>query len=457
MKRIAFILSTFPTLTETFVAGEIKLLISHSPGSRIYSLRRPFDKTLHVESLVLMKKTVYLPCPLSTVCLKSNARWFIKHPIRYLRVLLYLMAHTASNPIHLAKTVYLFPQVAHLAEVLLASDIDHLHAHWSGYPTTAALAVSRLTGLSYSFTSHACDMSMIKTLVKEKIRHARFVLTCTADALTFVRSFLPAEQVDKIRVNYHGSNLRKFRSEIRRSRNNSKSIIVSCADLHERKGFPHLLQALAILQGKNIDFCCHIVGEGPQRPLLEKMIQTLGLQDRVMLPGAVTQEKLIEDYYAVADIFVLPCIIQHLRVFKKNVDLGRVKILECKMSRGEGIQKDGIPNVLVEAMAMEIPVVSSDIAAIPELIQHNHNGLLAPQKDSETLARHIAVLIQDKKLRHRLGQAGYRSIHDFFDRTKNIQELLDIFSGAASPYLPLNLPEAETESKLAVKSLVHNP
>ncbi|MBW1695559.1 MAG: glycosyltransferase family 4 protein [Deltaproteobacteria bacterium] len=456
MKRIAFIMSTFPTLTETFVAGEIKLLISHFQGSRIYSMRRPFDKTLHLESLELMKKTVYLPPPLSIACLKSNARWLIKQPIRCLRVLLYLMIHTIYNPIHLAKTVYLLPQAAHLAELLQASNIDHLHAHWSGYPTTVALAVSKLTGLSYSFTSHACDMSMIKTLVAEKIKNALFVLTCTADALKFVRSFLPAEQINKIKVNYHGCNLQKFRSELRRPGGGSRSIIVSCADLHERKGFPCLLQALAILQRENVNFSCFIVGEGPQRPLLEKMIQTLGLQGRVMLPGAVTQEELIEKYYAVADIFVLPCMVQRLRFFRKNVDLGRLKILECKMSRGESIQKDGIPNVLVEAMAMKIPVVSSEIAAIPELIKHNQNGLLSPQKDSETLARHLILLIEDEKLRLRLGEAGCRTVHEFFDRSKNIRELLDIFSQASSLYGRLGLPKTETETKPAGKALVHS-
>ncbi|RJQ54021.1 MAG: colanic acid biosynthesis glycosyltransferase WcaL [Desulfobacteraceae bacterium] len=454
MRRIAFIMSTFPTLTETFVAGEIKLLISHFSGSRIYSLRPPFDKTLHTESVDLMEKTVYLPSSLSTVCLKSNARWFIRHPIRYIRVLLYLMYHTASNPLHLVKTFYLFPQAAHLAELLQNSDIDHIHAHWSGYPTTVALAVSRLTGLSFSFTSHACDMSMIKTLVAEKVKHALFVLTCTVDALKFVRSFLPAEHLDKIRVNYHGSNLQKFRPEFRRPHSGSRPIIVSCADLHERKGFPYLLQALAILKKRNLDFFCFIVGEGPQRPLLEKMVRTLKLQDQVALPGAVTQEELIEKYYGVADIFVLPCMIQRLRFFRKNVDLGRLKILECKMSRGEGVQKDGIPNVLVEAMAMEIPTLSSEIAAIPELIRHNQNGLLAPQKDPEALALHLTALIQDEKLRSRLGEAGHRTVHQFFDRSKNIRELLDIFSHSFL-YGPIDSKETEARNR-AVKTLLHN-
>lgn len=457
MKRIAFIMSTFPTLTETFVAGEIKLLLSHFSGSRIYSLRPPFDNILHDESIELMKKTVYLPPPMSSACLKSNARWLKKHPIRYLRVLLYLVFHTISNPIHMAKTVYLFPQAAYLAELLQASDIDHLHAHWSGYPTTVALAVSRLAGLSYSFTSHACDMSMIKTLVAEKIKHAGFALTCTADALKFVRAFLPEEQVNKITVNYHGSNLQKFRPEMRRPRSTSRAIILSCADLHERKGFPYLLQALTILRKKNLEFGCFIVGEGPQRPLLESMIRASGLEDRVFLPGAVTQEKLIEAYYAVADIFVLPCIVQHLRFFRKNIDLGRLKILECKMSRGEGIQKDGIPNVMVEAMAMKIPVVSSDIAAIPELIKHNHNGLLAPQRDSEMLAVHLTALIEDEKLRRKLGEAGYRTVHQLFDRSKNIRELLDIFSQPSRFHTALNLPESEKDGEPVRRRLVQNP
>ncbi len=433
MKRIAFIMSTFPTLTETFVAGEIKILMDEFPNSKIYSLRRPFDVKLHKESEELMKKTVYVDPIHSGACAASNFHWMVRRPRKYFGTLGFLIRHTLSNPVHFLKTMALYPQAVHIASMLKETPLNHLHAHWSGYPTTVALAVSRLTGLRFSFTSHACDTSMIKTMVKQKVQEADFVLTCTRDALRFLSTFLNASEMKKIIVNYHGSNLQKFRPELRRKHSEERPFLLAVADLHERKGFPFLLEALALLRKKEVPFACHIVGEGPQRTFLEKRIQELGLQEAVFLPGSMTQEKLIDDYYALADIFVLPCVVQHVRFFRKNVDLGRLKIIEIKMSGGEGIQKDGIPNVLVEAMGMKIPVVSTRVAGIPELIRDKENGLLVPPRDPEALSAALKSLIEDPSLQTTLGEKGYVRAHEAFDRSKNIQALVEIFREDGAP------------------------
>ncbi len=433
MKRIAFIMSTFPTLTETFVAGEIKILKTRFPQSKIYSLRPPFDKVLHTESMELMEQTTYLPSSLSAACMKSNLRCFLQNPLQYLRVFLYVLLHTISNPLHLLKTLYLFPQAIHLATLLKRDGIDHAHSHWAGYPTTVALIVSKLNEIPFSFTSHACDMSMMKTMMAEKVRAADFVVTCTADNIRYLSTFLPIDQVRKVRVNYHGSNLEKFNPALRCSEVTKTKIILSCADLHERKGFPYLLRSLALLKEKDETFQCIIVGEGPQRPLLEKMIGELGLEKHVMMPGAVTQEILI-GYYSICSIFVLPCVHQHLKFFRKNVDLDRYKILECKLSGGEAIQKDGIPNVLVEAMAMKVPVISTSIEAIPELIKNGENGLLVREKNPDELCAAIQRLLSDDGLRCKLGENGYKTVHERFDRSKNIEDLIEIFCRQGNTY-----------------------
>lgn len=427
MQRIAFIMSTFPTLTETFVAGEINILKDKFPLSRIYSLRPPFDSILHEESRRLMKQTTYVAPPLSPVCLKSNLRWLRQNPAKYLQVLLYVVFHTIANPLHMLKTLYLFPQAAHLATVLRNDQIDHAHSHWAGYPTTTALIVSMLNGITFSFTSHACDMSMIKTMMAEKVKKASFLVTCTADNIRYLSTFLPDDQLRKVNVNYHGSNLRKFHPGTRARSDQPTKLILSCADLHERKGFPYLLEALALLRDKGERFRCRIIGEGPLRPFLEGMISDLRLRDCVEMPGAVTQETLV-DYYAECSMFVLPCVHQHLRFFRKNLDLGRYKILECIISGGEAIQKDGIPNVLVEAMAMKKPVISTTIAAIPELISSGKNGLLVPERDPVRLCAAMESLLHDDELCRRLGENGHKTVHERFDRSKNIEDLVRIFS-----------------------------
>ncbi len=451
MKRIAFIMSTFPTLTETFVAGEIKLLKSRFPQSKIYSLRPPFDEILHAESRELMKQTTYLPSSLSAASLKSNLRSLLRSPLRYLRALMYVLSHTIANPLHMLKTLYLFPQAVHLASLLKNDGIDHAHSHWAGYPTTTALIVSQLNEIPFSFTSHACDMSMMKTMMAEKVRKAAFVVTCTADNIRYLSTFLPREQLRKVRVNYHGSNLEKFHPNLRCPKVTSAKLILSCADLHERKGFPYLLRALALLKDKGEEFYCFIIGEGPQRPLLEKMIAELGLGNCVEMPGAVTQEALI-GYYSLCTIFVLPCVHQHLQFFRKNVDLDRYKILECKLSGGEAIQKDGIPNVLVEAMAMKVPVISTKIAAIPELIKNGENGLLVHERNPDELCTAIQLLLGDSDLRFKLGENGYRTVYEKFDRGKNIEDLVEIFCQHGSSHgvpeeVPLRIMKEQAPSR----------
>jgi colanic acid/amylovoran biosynthesis glycosyltransferase len=426
MKHIAFVLLTFPTLTETFVAGEIKALKERFPESEIYSLRPPFDEIMHEESTALMKRTHYLPSAISWEVMSSNLKWFLKSPFRYLYTMGYLLMHTISNPLHMLKSFYLFPQAAHLAWLLKENGTDHIHSHWATYPTTVALIASALTGIPFSFTSHACDMSMIKTLMAEKVKRAKFVITCVAENVRYLSKFLTEEQLSKVKVNYHGSNLKKFRPDLRKNGSNGRPTVMSCADFHERKGLPYLIQAVALAKRKNYDFKCVIVGDGPQRPLIERMVDDLGLRDRVEMPGSMTQEKLI-NYYAASDLFVLPCMMQKLTFFKKNADVDRYKVIECKMGRGEGVQKDGIPNVLVEVMAMKIPVISTRVAGIPELIENGENGLLVQEKNSEELCDAMLTLLSNKELRLKLGENGYRKVRERFDRSKNIEELISIF------------------------------
>jgi colanic acid/amylovoran biosynthesis glycosyltransferase len=431
MRQIAFLLLTFPTLTETFVAGEIKALKERFPESKIYSLRPPFDKIMHEESMALMKQTYYLPPVGSRKVISSNLKWLLQSPLRYLRTIGYLLVHTMSNPLHLLKSFYLFPQAAFLAKVLKENGTNHIHSHWATYPTTAALIIFKLTDIPFSFTSHACDMSVIKTLMEEKVKRAKFVVTCTGENIKYLSTFLSADCLRKVKVNYHGSNLQKFRPELKKREPDAVPTLMSCADFHERKGLPYLIRALALAKKRNGDLKCILVGDGPQRPLIERMVHDLGLRDTVEMPGSMTQEELIR-YYARSDLFVLPCMLQRLTFFRKNADVSRYKALESKMSGGEGILKDGIPNVLVEAMAMKIPVISTRVAGIPELIKSGENGILVEEKNPEALCEAILTLLKDRKLRSRLAGNGYTEVRERFDRRKNIEELVSLFQSEVS-------------------------
>jgi glycosyltransferase involved in cell wall biosynthesis len=274
-------------------------------------------------------------------------------------------------------------------------------------------------------------MSMIKTLMEEKVKHAKFVVTCTGENIKYLSTFLSGDCLRKVKVNYHGSNLEKFRPELKKRDPDARPTLMSCADFHERKGLPYLIRAVALAKKRNGDLKCILVGDGPQRPLLERMVRDLGLRDTVEMPGSMTQEELIR-YYARSDLFVLPCMLQRLTFFRRNADVSRLKALESKMSGGEGILKDGIPNVLVEAMAMKIPVVSTRVAGIPELIKSGENGILIEEKNPEALCEAILTLLNDRELRSRLAGNGYTEVRDRFDRRKNIEELVSLFQSEVS-------------------------
>ena len=176
-------------------------------------------------------------------------------------------------------------------------------------------------------------------------------------------------------------------------------MILGVGQLVERKGYGVLVDSCAILQERGVDFECRIVGEGSQRPLLEEKICRAGLEGRVILAGSLPQEEVIR-LYEQATVFTLPVVVA------KDGD------------------RDGIPNVLLEAMAMETPVVSTAHMAITEVIKDGVNGLLVPPEDPLALAGALQRLIEDAALRERLAQAARRTVQEQFDPEKNTRKLL---------------------------------
>lgn len=181
-----------------------------------------------------------------------------------------------------------------------------------------------------------------------------------------------------------------------------KTVILSVGQLMERKGYIYLIRACQILKTRSCDFCCRIVGEGPLRKELEEEIHRLGLDDEIELVGALPQEEVIQQYEQ-ANIFALPAVL------------------------AESGDRDGIPNVILEAMAMELPVVSTWHSGIPEVIEDGKNGLLVPPGDPSALADALAELLTHREAAQQMGCEGRRTVVDRFDPQKNIQVLVDAF------------------------------
>ncbi len=425
MSHLAYIIGTFPTLTETFILGEIQALQAVGVEVEIFSLRRPPPSPVPADGAELVERTIYGASLGERSLWAANVRAFRRAPGRYVRTLAAVFAHTALNPVHCAKSLGLFPVAVAFAERMREHGVTHVHGHWANYPATAAYVVARLLGIPFSFTGHAYDATLIRSMMREKIRRAAFVMTCTAWNKRLLGALVPAAAA-KILVNHHGVVLDRFAPDrTSRPARPAKSTIVSCGSLYPRKGFPYLLEACRLLRDRGWALDCVIVGEGPMRAELQRLIDRHRLGDSVHLVGARSPRDVIA-HYREADLFVLACMTDHLGWQEIFVD--PVRLLEVGFAIPFRPLTDGIPNVLVEAMAMEVPVVSTYVAGIPELIEDGQTGVLVPEKDSRALAAAIELLLRDPERRRALAARGRALVHERFDRRQNITQLVEVFA-----------------------------
>jgi glycosyltransferase involved in cell wall biosynthesis len=429
MSGLAYIIGTFPTLTETFILGEIQALEETGVTVELFSLRRPSTAHAGADAAELAARTVYGPSLSARELWAANWQSFRREPGRYLRALGAVLARTALNPVHCLKSLGLFPVAAFFAEQIRARGVRHVHGHWANYPATAAYVVARLLDIPYSFTAHAYDASIVRAMIPEKIRRAAFISTCTAWNQRFLTRLVP-EAGDKIIVNHHGAILDRF-TPLRAPRIGSPETltIISCGSLYPRKGFPYLLAACRLLRDRGHALECRIIGEGPMRSDLQRFIDRHQLGGCVRLLGALPHREVIRQYRD-ADLFVLACITDHLGWQELFTD--PVLLMEVGLAIPFRPLTDGIPNVLVEAMAMEIPVVSTHVAGIPELIADGVTGTLVPERDARALAAAIEGLRADPEGRRAMALRGREVVHERFDRLKNIRELVATFSARGS-------------------------
>ncbi|HEX8990637.1 MAG TPA: glycosyltransferase, partial [Anaerolineales bacterium] len=419
--KIAYVIKRFPHLSETFILHEVLELERQGLPLRIFSLLEPTGK-INGAAKEVRAQVEYLPrrFPLGTwKLLQAAARQLRKRPRRFLAACLdaLIRFHHLATPGHLLMAAF-------VAEQAEAEGITHLHAHYANTPTTIARLVHEFTGIPYSFTAHAKDIYLSQKIsLAYKMADARFVVTCTEYNHQYLASVAgPARTVPIHRI-YHGLDLRAFPSRSGTAPSpRGRPLILSVARLVEKKGLPYLLEACRTLRDRGYDFDCRIVGEGPLRPVIERQIGGLGLTNCVTLWGAEKHERVLEMYQQ-ATLLALPCIVA---------------------ANGD---RDGIPNVLVEALHMGTPVVSTAVSGVPELIEPEVSGLLVPERDSAALADAIARLLDDARLRRRLAQAGQETVLAGFDMASNTRRLMQLFR-QSDPHLSESPMEQVLEAGL---------
>jgi len=314
------------------------------------------------------------------------------------------LATAAGEEIH---SLY---QAAWLACEARRQGITHLHAHFGTIATTVARLAARFAGITYSFTAHAKDIfhrDVVASELRDKLRDAAAVITVSNFNAQHLRDTFGESAARLYRV-YNGLDLQKFPFSPPAER---LPRIVSVGRLVEKKGFATLIQACACLDRRGCPFDCDIIGAGELEAQLQALIRSLGLEQRVRLLGPRPQ----------------PDVIQHIR---------RAAVLAAPCLLAKDGNRDGLPTVLLEAMALGTPCVSTDVTGIPEIVHHDKTGLLVPQRDPERLAEAIERLLQDEPLRLRLARHARRLVEADFDICINAAQLRQLWVNAAPAIHP---------------------
>lgn len=391
-RHLGYVLSLFPSYDETFILREIKALSERGVRLTIFSLRNDRQAVVQEDARPFLGATRYAGY-VSLDVLAAAARALVHRPVEVASLVWLVLRGVWRHPELLLRTLVMLPKAFRFAEMAAEEGIDHLHAHWATYPATVALVMSRLSGLSWSFTCHAHDIFLNPSLLPEKLERAEFVLTCTGDNKRHLASLSPAAR-DKVRVSYHGLDLRLFRPAVRLAE--GPPAILAVGSLLECKGFDILIEACARLAARGADFRLTIAGGGPEEPSLREAATRAGLDARVRLTGYLTQKDLVP-LYQQADIFVLPAVLE---------------------------MHWGIPNVLVEALACGLPVVTTALPSLPELVEDGREGLVAANRDPEDLAAKIGRLIAEPALRRAMGRAGRQRVEASFDIERTIESVV---------------------------------
>ena len=396
--RLAFIVSQFPRYVDAYFLREVKTLAERGLDFKIFSLLDFTGKNIHKDAEVLLPRTAY--SPLSWNLFKANMRFLLGQPGDYCGLLGTIIRGCWKSPRELIRNLAIFPKAVSFAAMVEDQGISHVHANWATHPTTAAMVIARLTGAGWSFTGHASDIFLHKSMLKEKVQSAQFVATCTRHNKDYLVDLAGPDTAEKIIVSYHGVDLEKFIPQPKPQDDLLR--ILSVGTLNPCKGLPDLIAACRILAERGITFTCTIAGDGPDRKALEQQIHQSGLADLVNILGYVPQEELVP-LYQQASVVALPALSE---------------------------SHFGIPNILLEALAVKTPVISTPLESLSEVIEDGTHGLYVPEHAPEALADALESLSQDPHRCRTIGSAGRRVIEDAFDTQKNIVVLERLFQNA---------------------------
>jgi glycosyltransferase involved in cell wall biosynthesis len=432
---VGYVLKGYPRLSEIFITSELHRVEQLGVPLRLFVLKAADEAVTHPVVQRVRAVPQYLPQTTSLSSapvlgwVRRNAGQFLPALGRVLRrrpagtlqaagMALAQSFRSRKRPLSWRK-IYLkeYLLAVELSDRLLADAsttepgrpaVRHLHAHFAHGTTTVTWLASRITGIPFSFTGHAKDIYSENLnpagLLALKLAAARFAVTCTGANAEHLRGVCPTADVHLV---YHGLNadVERLSRTLGPARPPELPLLLAVGRLVPKKGLDTFVDACALLRDRGVAFEALVVGEpGEAGPLVRERIAAIAIGDRLRVTGALTQDQLVEQYRR-STVFALPC---------------RV------MDDGD---RDGIPNVLMEALVCGLPVVTTPISGIPELVEDGVTGLLVPPDDAAALADALARLLADPGLARRLADQGRRTVLTRFDADAMAHRMVDLLGG----------------------------
>jgi glycosyltransferase involved in cell wall biosynthesis len=400
-RRVAYVVSRFPRVTETFILQEVLAMRALGWPVELFAMRREREPVVHAAARQLEPTVHY---PRTRRALQDNLQLVAQRPALFAQCLAMTASGHVVSPSVLAKALTVLPIAVTWARQMRRLNIGHVHAHFGSYPTLAALLAAELQDIGFSFTAHAHDVFADNAMLAEKARRARFVVAISEFNRDRLSSLVAPDAARRVEVIHCGVDSQALAFKARPLRPPVRKLL-SVAALREYKGLGYLIAACALLReaAPQQRFVCRIVGDGPERAALERQIRDARLDDRVLLMGACEQRvvrELLED----SDTFVLPSVV------------------------ARNGYMDGIPVALMEAMSSGAPVIASGLSGIPELVRDGETGLLVPPGRAEAIRDAILKCWADPEAAARRARRARALVEREYDLYTNTRHLAELFA-----------------------------
>jgi colanic acid/amylovoran biosynthesis glycosyltransferase len=400
--KVLYLVSRFPVVTETFVINEW-LALRERFQMELAALRRSGEAPLHPESRIGMERVRFLGA-VGARALPAHLATLARCPRAYLSTLAaVLRGAVRQRPRSAAKEALVFVQAVPLARRARLEGVDHVHAHFASHPATAAWVVRKIAGVPFSFTAHANDLFMGPSLLCRKVADAEFVIAISSYNADLLAERCPG--AGRLEVVHCGVDVDRYSWSGARTRR--RGLVLCVASLTRKKGHAYLLDAVAALARDRPEVELELVGDGPERERLERQARALGIGDRVRMLGPLPWEQ-VRGRLAEASVFALPSV---------RLPSGRM---------------EGIPVALMEAMASGVPVVSTRLSGVPELVRDEITGLLVEPENAAALAKAIAAILDDDGLASELAAGARELVGGSFNLSREAQRLGDLFAESIS-------------------------